>query len=165
MLKVQLLSEEGVAVTVTVARPILARLIREVEAAFDDRLQQARNCGTAGASTRDAVLADLLLNRARLRLLLGEDASVRVRIERENEAFEVDVSGEVLPEHRSLANEITHVDLAEYQVRHGHGYQQVLPSSLSLKQLGYWRKDCGQELYVAAEETQPGGAPEASTAR
>ena len=150
MLRMQLDSEGGL-VTVTVDRPILARLVREMEAAFNARLTQARCIVTAivEAPTRDAVLGELLTNRARLRRLLGEDLKLRVIIECGESAFEVDACGEVTTESAPFANGIKRVDLGEYQVRHGRRYTDALPRRITLGHLGYWHFKTGDEHYVA----------------
>lgn len=151
MLRMQLDSDEGVLVTVTVDRPVLARLVREVEAAFDARLAQACRIVPAvvEAPTRDAVLGELLTNRARLRRLLGEDLELRVIIECNESAFEVDACGEVTAESAPLARGITRVDFGEYQVRHGRRYTDALPRRIALGRLGYWHFKTGDEHYVA----------------
>lgn len=150
--KVQLDSLEGVPVSVSIDQAIIARLVREVENAFDDRLAHARGSVVPGAPTEDAVLSELLLNRARLRRLLAEDLTVRVVIETETGSFEVDSCGEVLKVDAFLTARITRVDLFGYQVRHGRGYAQSLPDRVPLKHVSYWRWHAGAEDYVPAAE-------------
>lgn len=148
--KVQLDSVEGTPVSVIIDRAILARLVREVENAFDDRLAKARGSAVGDAPIEDAVLSEMLLNRARLRHLLGEDLTRRVVIEAETGSFEVDSCGDVLKVDPFIRARITRVDLFGYQVRHGRGYGQPLPDRIPLKQLGYWRWHAGEEHYEPA---------------
>lgn len=150
--KVQLESVEGTPVSIRIDRAIIARLVREMENAFDDRLAKARGSAVREAATEDAVLSEMLLNRARLRHMLGEDLSIRVVIETETGSFEVDSCGDVLKVAPFLSARITRVDLFGYQVRHGRGYAAPLPDHVPLKHLGYWRWHAGEECYVPAAE-------------
>lgn len=150
--KVQLESVDGTPVSVIIDRAILVRLVREVENAFDDRLAKARGSAVHEAPTEDAVLSEMLLNRARLRHLLGEDLTIRVVIETETGSFEVDSCGDVLKLEPFISARITRVDLFGYQVRHGRGYAKPLPDRVPLKYLGYWRWQAGEEHYEPAAE-------------
>jgi len=163
--KVQLESVEGTPVSIRIDRAIIARLVREVENAFDDRLAKARRSAVLEAPTEDAVLSEMLLNRARLRHMLGEDLSIRVVIETETGSFEVDSCGDVLKVDPFISARITRVDLVGYQVRHGRGYVQPLPDRIPLKQLGYWRWHAGEECYVPAAEPDAPVSKSAEQAR
>jgi hypothetical protein len=170
--QVLLASVDGTAINLSIDRTIIERLVRQLEVAFDERLTQAQRSDPyrhndlvpvwlrAQACSQDAVLSELLLNRACLRHLLGEDLNVRILIDSDSGSFEVDARGEVVStQPLPSAPRITRVDLAGYQVRCGRGYSQPLPNRVPLKDLGHWRWANGEETYVPPAESEVVTAP------